>query len=205
MAQAGKPDGGSPRDENTRPTAYVLHHGDGVRNDFHFTGPFDSVMRASLWADTCLPDKWWFVLDLANDPATETPMIMAPDGQRVAVNRPPYVYALCWSDAEFHLVGPFPSIKALNRYSKDASECDHRGPDDGAFGPHGDDLRWYPVELMAPAGPPRVDPPPPVWEIPTKPTREGGTKRMKMCRRAAFVHEVIERVAAVAASQMRLN
>jgi hypothetical protein len=183
-------------------TAYVLHHdADGIRQNYHFTGPFASVMQAALWADERFLDGWWFVLDLANDPATETPLILAPDGPRVAVRRPPYVYALCWSDAEFHMVGPFGNTAALNRYIKIAGEPD----DTSDFGPHGDDLRWYAVELLAPAGPPRVDPPPPAWEIPTKPTRADGTRHMQMCHRAAVMHEIMERAADPALTRLRPN
>jgi len=37
---------------DTRPIAYVLHHDDdGVRQNYHFTAPFASVMQAALWAD----------------------------------------------------------------------------------------------------------------------------------------------------------
>ena len=187
--------------------AYVLHHdNDGKRQNYHFTGPFASVRQAALWADAGFANEWWFVLDLENDPATEAPLILAPDGPRVAVKRPPYVYALCWSDAEFHLVGPFGSTDALERYVQIACECDPERPDDNgldAFGPHGDDLRWYAVVLQAPAGPPRVDPPPPASEIPTKPTRKFSTRHMKMCHRAAIMTEAMERAADTHLTQTR--
>ena len=49
--------------------AYVLHHDDdGKRQNYHFTGPFASVMQAALWADRGFADEWWFVLELENDP-----------------------------------------------------------------------------------------------------------------------------------------
>jgi hypothetical protein len=163
--------------------AYVLHHDDdGKRQNYHFTGPFASGMQAALWADADFADEWWFVLELENDPATEAPLILAPDGPRVAVKRPPYVYALCWSDTEFHMVGPFGGTNALKRYVHSS-----------AFGLHGDDLRWYAVMLQTPAGPSRVDPPPPARKIPTKPTREDSTRHMKMCHQAAFMTEIMER------------
>jgi hypothetical protein len=59
------------------------------------------------------------------------------------------------------------------------------------------------VELQAPAGPSRVDPPPPAWEIPTKPTRKRGTRHLRMCHRAAFLTETMERAASTHLTQMR--
>ena len=140
-----------------------------------------------------------------NDPATEAPFILAPDGPRVAVKRPPYVYALCWSDAEFHMVGPFGSTDALERYIQIACDYDPKRPDNdsSAFGPHGDDLRWYAVVLQMPAGPSRVDPPPPASEIPTKPTRKFSKRHMRMCHRAAVMHEVMERAVDTHLTQTR--
>jgi hypothetical protein len=171
--------------------AYVLHHDfDGMCQNYHFTGPFASAKQAALWADADFPNEWWFVLELESDPATEAPLILAPDGPSVAVETPPYVYALCWSDAEFHMVGPFGSTDALKRYIQLASEPDD---DSDVFGPHGDDPRWYAVELQVPAGPPRVDPPPPASEIPTRPKRKFSKRHSKMCHRAAIMTQAMER------------
>jgi hypothetical protein len=189
--------------------AYVLHHdNDGKHQNYHFTGPFASVRQAALWADAGFANEWWFVLELENDPATEAPLIQAPVGPRVAVERPPYVYALCWSNAEFHMVGPFGSTDALERYIQIACDSDRKRPDDdrcNSFGPHGDDLRWYAVELQAPAGPSRVDPAPPASEVPTKPTRKRGTRHMRMCHRVAFMTEIMERAADTHPTQTRRN